>query len=125
MRAGVLARLAAVAAAPACLMGSIVGAWILAQMALHPARKPSPAAAPAWIHLPAEDVAIRAEDGVQLEAWYFPAPHRNGSGVVLLHGMADNREGVAGYAFMFLQHGYSVLLPDSRAHGASGGAIAT
>lgn len=49
----------------------------------------------------------------------------NGAAVILLHGMADDREGVAGYAYMFLQHGYSVLLPDSRAHGASGGDIAT
>jgi len=45
--------------------------------------------------------------------------------VVLLHGITDNREGVAGYAGLFLQHGYAVLLPDARGHGESGGALAT
>jgi predicted alpha/beta-fold hydrolase len=39
--------------------------------------------------------------------------------------MADSRTGAMGYAPLFLKHGYAVLSPDSRAHGASGGAIAT
>src|SRR5256885_4646798 len=45
--------------------------------------------------------------------------------VILLHGISDSRLGVAGYGQMFLQHGYRILLPDSRAHGESGGDIAT
>lgn len=60
-----------------------------------------------------------------LRAWSIHAAHPNGGAVILLHGMADTREGVAGYAFTFLRHGYSVLLPDSRAHGVSGGDAAT
>jgi len=39
--------------------------------------------------------------------------------------MGDNRSGMAGYAELLLKHGYSVLLPDARAHGASGGELAT
>jgi uncharacterized protein len=45
--------------------------------------------------------------------------------VVVLHGIADSRAGSAGFAPFFLQHGYSVLLPDSRAHGQSGGQFVT
>jgi hypothetical protein len=32
---------------------------------------------------------------------------------------------MTGYAMLLLSHGYSVLLPDARAHGASGGILAT
>lgn len=44
---------------------------------------------------------------------------------MLLHGLGDNRLGTIGYAEMLLSHGFSVLMPDARAHGASGGQVAT
>src|ERR1700727_1878213 len=40
-------------------------------------------------------------------------------------GLDDNRMGMTGYAQLLLAHGSSVLLPDARAHGASGGNLAT
>lgn len=76
-------------------------------------------------HAPLIDASIKASDGVILKAWYVKPQIFNGSSVILLHGVDDNRENVFGYSRMFLQHGYSVLLPDSRAHGESGGPIAT
>ncbi len=114
-------------ATAACLylLISVIAGWELAQMALHPGHRTPPPAAPAWMHLQVIDPTIQAADGAQLEAWYFQPVHPNGTAIILLHGMGDTRQGVAGYASMFLQHGYSVLLPDSRAHGASGGTIAT
>jgi pimeloyl-ACP methyl ester carboxylesterase len=45
--------------------------------------------------------------------------------VILLHGHTDNRAGMLGNANLLLRHGYSVLLPDARAHGTSGGEMAT
>jgi hypothetical protein len=107
------------------LIASATAAYELAQVALRPERRALPPAAPAWLHAPADDVSLRAGDGALLQAWYLGAAHPNGDVVILLHGQADTREGVAGYAFTFLQHGYAVLLPDSRAHGASGGNVAT
>src|SRR5580765_4363488 len=71
------------------------------------------------------DVSIDALDGVQLKGWLLMSEHPNGDVVVVLHGLGDNRLGMSGYAQLFLAHGYSVLLPDARAHGASGGSIAT
>jgi hypothetical protein len=44
---------------------------------------------------------------------------------MVLHGIADSRLGAAGFAPMFLAAGYSVLLPDSRGHGRSGGELVT
>ena len=44
---------------------------------------------------------------------------------MVLHGIGDSRQGSAGYAPLFLGEGYSVLLPDSRGHGSSGGELVT
>jgi uncharacterized protein len=70
-------------------------------------------------------VVLHAADGAQLRAWYSVPARDNGKAIILLHGIGDNRGGVAGYGQMFLQQGYRVLLPDSRAHGESGGRLAT
>ena len=72
-----------------------------------------------------QDVSITAADAVVLKGWYVHPHSFNGSAVVLTHGITDNREGIAGYAELFLRHGYAVLLPDARAHGESGGEFAT
>ena len=72
-----------------------------------------------------QEVAIAAKDGAVLKAWYVRPEKFSGSAVILLHGITDNREGVAGYGKLFLDHGYAVLLPDARRHGESGGDLAT
>jgi len=69
--------------------------------------------------------SVSAADGVPLQAWYLRPGTRNGQTVVLFHGLSDNRVGVISYARIFLEHGYDVLMPDARAHGASGGDLAT
>ena len=76
-------------------------------------------------HTSLQEVSIVAADGVELKGWYVHPRDFNGSVVVALHGITDNREGVAGYGKLFLDHGYAVLLPDARAHGESGGLLAT
>ena len=71
------------------------------------------------------DVSIMTKDNVTLRAWIIH-PHRaNNNDVILLHGVADNRLGMTGYAEILLAHGYTVLMPDARAHGLSGGDLAT
>jgi uncharacterized protein len=72
-----------------------------------------------------QDVAISAADGIELKGWFVHPHDYNGNAVILLHGITDNREGVAGYGRLLLQHGYAVLLPDARRHGESGGELAT
>lgn len=72
-----------------------------------------------------EEVAIVANDGVILRGWSIQPATRNSDAVLLLHGQSDNRVGMLGIAEMLLKHGFSVVLPDSRAHGMSGGRIAT
>jgi uncharacterized protein len=103
----------------------------LAEAALHPWREPiryraeERALFAEKYHAGLQEVAITAADGVTLRAWFVRRSPNNGSVIVLLHGVGDNREGVASYAEFLLQHGYGVLLPDSRAQGESGGDLAT
>ena len=76
-------------------------------------------------HVELQNVSISASDGAVLRGWYVHPRNYNGNAVVLLHGITDNREGVAGYGGLLLKHGYAVLLPDARRHGESGGELAT
>ena len=76
-------------------------------------------------HAHIESVSLAAADGAVLKAWYVQPANPNGESVILLHGITDNRIGVSGFGDIFLRQGYSVLLPDSREHGDSGGRIAT
>jgi uncharacterized protein len=71
------------------------------------------------------EIAISARDGVTLSAWSIRPRHDNGNVVILLHGLGDNRFGMTGYAEWLLGRGFDVLLPDARAHGTSGGDLAT
>jgi uncharacterized protein len=73
----------------------------------------------------ATEVSIVAADKAKLRAWWLRPSTSNGNCVIVLHGIADSRAGSAGFAPMFLAEGYSVLLPDSRAHGASEGRFVT
>jgi len=71
------------------------------------------------------DVTISARDGATLNAWSIRPRKGSGKAVILLHGLSDNRLGMIGYAELLLVHGFTVLMPDARAHGASGGQLAT
>jgi len=68
-----------------------------------------------------QNVSIQAQDGTHLEAWFVQPAASNGRAVLLLHGLGDSRAGMEPYMGIFLQSGYSVLMPDSRGNGASSG----
>jgi hypothetical protein len=76
-------------------------------------------------HAELAEVSVVADDGVTLRGWSIRPIHPNGDTVILLHGHTDNRAGMLGNAELLLGHGYAVLLPDARAHGSSGGEMAT
>lgn len=113
------------------VMFSIAGGITLAELQLHPWRRPlsrvEQARAFVRAHYGAdlENVEITGKDGVTLNGWYVRPSNANGRDVLMLHGVQDNREGVAGFAPAFLDQGYGVLLPDARAHGESGGTLAS
>jgi uncharacterized protein len=108
----------------------IVLATLLGELAFHPERRPidqraSAQAIAGRFGAVLEDVSVTTSDGTQLEAWFARPVKSNGDAVILLHGVGDNRQGMMGFAELFLSHGYSVLVPDSRAQGLSGGKFPT
>lgn len=72
-----------------------------------------------------EDFIVLAPDGIELRGWKIRPPSPNGDWILLFHGVSDNRTGDLGHAELLLRHGYSVVMMDSRAHGESGGDMAT
>lgn len=72
-----------------------------------------------------ENFSVRAPDGIDLRGWKVRPPSPNGNWVLLFHGISDNRTGVLGPGEFLLRHGYSLVMMDSRAHGQSGGDMAT
>jgi len=132
-RVWILRRLAYFAAVLAAIYLTLcaVGGVVVLEGALHPQRltvalqETSEDTASRLAPGGLEDAQSAGADGAKLVGWYAKPEPWNGSSVILLHGVGDNREGVAGYANVFLRSGYAVLLPDSRAQGESGGPIAT
>lgn len=76
--------------------------------------------AAAWFET-AKESALTSEDGLALKARYFPQEdsHRY---AIICHGYGGNGAQMFGYARQFYNMGCSVLVPDARAHGESGGA---
>jgi uncharacterized protein len=72
-----------------------------------------------------QELSIRSSDGLVLRGWSVRPNNPNGDVVLLLHGLSDNRLGMIGYAQILLTQGYSIVMPDSRAHGESEGTLAT
>src|SRR4051812_30534720 len=76
-------------------------------------------------HSQLSEESLRAADSAVLRAWWFVPRATPRGTVVVLHGQADNRAAMLGLAELLLTDGYRVLAPDARAHGSSGGSLAT
>jgi alpha-beta hydrolase superfamily lysophospholipase len=86
---------------------------------LHPPRRS--AADPVLAH---EDLTLDG-DGLTLRGWRFPAHGAPRGTLVYLHGFGDDRHAGEGIARRFAPLGFEVLAYESRAHGASDGAVCT
>ena len=114
-------------AAISLIGGLVAGSVILCNATLHvakPAETISPTPFPRG-GAPWSNVTVRAHDGVILAAWFSAQPKQQDNCVVILHGIGDSKSGSAGFASLFTDAGYSILMPDSRAHGSSGGELVT
>jgi uncharacterized protein len=107
----------ALAACSVLLLVFVSAAFCRTTLQKHPRSVPP---LPNWM-----TVSVPARDGVRLRAWWLQPSESNGNCVAVLHGIGDSRVGAVGFAPMFLNEGYAVLLPDSRAHGESGGEFVT
>ncbi len=75
------------------------------------------------VNHPVVPVSVVTDDNVTISAWHIPAhPQR---AVILLSGIDGNRTSSRSHGEWYLEQGYSVLLPDLRASGRSGGSMVT
>ena len=115
-------------AAAAALLG--VGSAALAEVGLRVRNRLAPPAAAAETAIAGtgarwQSEQVTASDGAFLSAWLFTPARTNGADVLLLHGNGARRDSMLPHVRYLLDAGYTVLTPDSRGHGASGGAIET
>ena len=113
------------------ILAAIAG-WLVAPGFLHPIRRELTPdlireADASFAHSGGhrEDFDVRAPDGITLHGWFVRPDRPNGNWVLLFHGVADNRIGVIGQSEFLLRAGYSIVMMDARAHGASEGQLAT
>jgi dipeptidyl aminopeptidase/acylaminoacyl peptidase len=126
MRARRVIRIVAVCYAVFCAILAI----LLGELAFFPQRvrvaeRQSAEATAARFGAALRDVSVTASDGSHLQGWFARPADANGDAVILLHGVGDNRQGMMGFAELFLSNGFAVLVPDSRAQGESGGDFPT
>lgn len=68
-----------------------------------------------------EDVVLVTDDGLDLDAWFVPAPVPSGITAVVLNGNAGNRSDRAQLARALTERGFHVLLVDYRGYGGNPG----
>ena len=109
----------------AAMVGSGMGVGVLHPLHLNAMRMALADQVQADTRATREDFSVHAPDGIDLRGWKMRPPNPTGDWVILCHGVADNRTGTLAYAGFLLRHGYSVVMMDARAHGESGGDMAT
>lgn len=88
---------------------------------LHPLRAQG-ADNPDRLGLEYEEVRLRGDD-VELAAWFIPG--RTPNTLVLVHGIHASRVDLIDLAGAMHLRGFSLFIPDMRAHGLSGGDVTT
>lgn len=69
----------------------------------------------------AEELSITSSDGLKLSAIFLPASAPAGKTAILAHGYSGQGREMASFARWYQEHGYHVLMPDTRGHGQSEG----
>jgi hypothetical protein len=111
--------------ATAGVVGQALGSGVLHPANLNPNRRLQAEAMLLRTGASKKDFSVRASDGVELRGWKVRSRMPSANWVLLFHGVSDNRTGVLGHAELLLRHGYNVVMMDARAHGESGGTVAT
>lgn len=76
-----------------------------------------------FVGVEAKDLYITSSDGLKLHAYLIEnkAENSNGNFMMLFHGYKCRAEDMLSFASNFYDMGYSLLIPDARAHGQSEG----
>ena len=103
-------------------LGLYLGLPLLqAHIAIQPSHIPIGSVTPAQLGLEYIEVTLFTDDGLALQGWYIPS--NNQAAMILVHASNGNRTGTIFHAALLAEHGYGVLLYDTRAEGESEGAL--
>lgn len=75
---------------------------------------------PNFFDLPFLSFETTTSDSTNIASWFIPNQEKKGT-IFMVHGFDMNKSGMLSRANYFYQLGYSILLPDLRARGQSGG----
>jgi len=115
MRAGRVIRTVVFSYAVFCAILAI----FLGELAFHPQRMPiaqrqKAEATAARFGALLQDVSATASDGSHLQGWFARPANANDDAVILFHGVGDNRQGMMGFAELFLANGFAVPVCEQR-----------
>lgn len=74
-----------------------------------------------WLVQSGQLKSIESHDGLNLKAYFIPAPTPTKKYALLIHGYKAGPTGMAHYALRYHQQGWNILVPHHRAHGESEG----
>lgn len=74
-----------------------------------------------WLEKEGTDLYLESADGIRLHGYYKENPEVRSRLAVICHGHSGDGAGMSGYARRFYNLGYSIFVPDARAHGLSEG----
>ena len=99
---------------------AVAALWALQRQLVYlPDRAPLPPAA--TVLSGAGDVVLQTDDGLELGAWYLPAPAAGAPAVLVASGNGGSRQSRAPLARALAERGLSVLLFDYRGYGGNPG----
>lgn len=80
---------------------------------------------PSELQLPFEEIIVRSDEGLKLNCWLVKSGNASKGTIIYLHGVADCKIDGLRFAKLMHDHGYNVVLYDSRRHGDSEGTYCT
>lgn len=76
-----------------------------------------------WLEINCQGVYLNADGGISLHGLYVKNEKDNHRYAIICHGYSSKAAHMSYFAKMLYDRGFSVLAPDARAHGESGGNI--
>lgn len=76
-----------------------------------------------WYAQIRKDVYVTSADGLKLHGYEVFNENGNGNYIIACHGYSGSADDMARYAKWYYGMGYSLILPDARAHGQSEGHV--
>lgn len=76
-----------------------------------------------WFSKIRKNVYINSKDGLKLHGYEIINENGNGNYIIACHGYSGSANDMARYAKWYYSMGYSLIIPDARAHGTSEGHV--